>query len=129
RLRRQDFDLKITQRQIGATGDQVSAEVPLPVAGTALVGWQRLQERIADAHGEAALRLPEHNLGDQRLAALEDAVSLGDAQRAGAPLDLDPHKRATHRCVDRPDAVVVSRRKFDVAAVKTLERPTTQADG
>ncbi len=97
RHRRQHLDLKIVQRQVRSARDQVLSEVPLPVAGAAFVGRQRLEQRIADAHREAALRLPEHDFRHQRLTAFEDAVGLGDAQRAGGALDLDADQRAAQR--------------------------------
>ena len=68
---RQHLDLEIVQRQVRPARDDVLTEVPLPVAGPALVRRQRLEQRIADAHGEAALRLPEHDLRHQRLAAFQ----------------------------------------------------------
>ena len=60
--RRQHLDLEIVQRQVRAARDEVLSEIPLPVAGPVLVERQRLEQRIADAHGEAALRLAEHDL-------------------------------------------------------------------
>jgi hypothetical protein len=93
----------------------------LPVAGTALVRRQRFEQRISDPHREAALRLAEHNLRHQRLAAFEHAVSLGDAQRSGGALDLDANERAAYRGIYGADPVVIGRRKLDADAIETLE--------
>ena len=62
-------------------GNQIVAEIPVPVAGSVLERRQRFEKRVADAHGEAALRLSSHQLRDEHLAAFEHAVCLGDAQR------------------------------------------------
>ena len=80
RHRRQHLDLEIVQRQVGPARDEILSEIPLPVAGPVFVGRQRLEQGVADAHGEAALRLPEHDFRHQRLAAFKHAVGLGDAQ-------------------------------------------------
>ena len=83
-----------------------------PLPGRPRKGGSDLEQRVADAHREAALRLPKHDFRHQRLAAFEHAVGLGDAQRAGRALDLDADQRAAHRRVDGADPVVVGGRKF-----------------
>ncbi len=123
RERRQHLDLEIVQRQVGAARDEIVAEIPLPVAGPVLVGRQRFEQRVADAHGEAALRLATHHLRHQRLAAFEDAVGLGDAQRAGRALDLDPDQRAAERREGGADPVVVGRRERRRGAVEPSKLP------
>ena len=61
---RQYLDLKPLKRKVRPACDEVLAEVPFPVAGSVLVKRQRLKQCIADTHGEAALRLSQHDLRD-----------------------------------------------------------------
>jgi len=79
---RQHLDLEIAQRQVRAAGDEILSEIPFAVAGPVLVERQRFEEGAADAHGEGALHLADHDLGHQRRTAFENAIGLGDAQRA-----------------------------------------------
>ena len=74
--RRQHFDLDPIQRQVRGAGDHVAAEVPLSIAGPVLVERQLFQQRVAHAHGEAALRLADDDFRHQRIAAFEARCSL-----------------------------------------------------
>src|ERR1700751_2726925 len=101
--RRQDLDFEVVQRQIGGPRDDVSAEVPLPVARAVLERWERLEQCITDAHRKTALRLSEYYFRDEDGAAFHGAVALGNAERPGGTLDLDPDRCATGRrkgCAD-----------------------------
>src|SRR6185295_5138038 len=91
------LDLQIAQRQVRPASDEVLSEVPLPVAGPILVKRQRLEQRITDAHREAALRLSKHDLRNESLAAFQHAVCLCDTQRSGCPVDLDANQRPALR--------------------------------
>src|ERR1700680_3065564 len=89
--------LEPVERQVRPPCDEVLTEVPFPVARSILVKRQRLEQRIANTHREAALRLSQHDLGDQRLAAFQHAVCFCDTQRAGSAIDLDADHRAAQR--------------------------------
>src|SRR5215475_9193941 len=65
---RQNLNLKIVKRQVRPACDDVLPEVPCPVAGSVLVMRQRLEQRIANAHCEAALRLSDRATGALRIA-------------------------------------------------------------
>src|SRR5262249_59586433 len=91
---RQYLNLEPVERQVRPPCDAVLTEIPFPVARSILVKRQRLEQCIANTHREAAVRLSQHDLGDQRLAAFQHAVCFCDTQRAGAAIDLDADDRA-----------------------------------
>src|SRR5215213_8330888 len=117
----QDLDLELAEWQVRSAGDHILAEIPLAVPGTSLIRRQRLKQRIPHAHGEAALRLPEHNLRNERFTAFQNTVGLGDAQGAGGTLDLNSDQCAAHRGVSGSDAVEVSGRKFNAGPIEPPE--------
>src|ERR1700756_1412200 len=113
----QDLDLEIVQRQIGGPRHDVSPEVPLPVARAVLERWERLEQRITDAHCKTALRLSQHYFGDEDRAAFHGAVAFGNAERPGGTLDLDADRCAASRRKGCADPVVTRRWKGNCAAL------------
>src|SRR5262249_8803461 len=105
------------ERQLRSPCDTVLIEGPFPIARSILVKRQRLEHRIADTHREAASRLSQHELRDQRLAAFQDDVCFCDPQRAGSAIDLGADYRAAQRRIGGSAAVKVGRRKLHAGTI------------
>ena len=116
----QDVGGLVPDRDLGGARQVIAIPVPGAVTRSIFVERQIFVQRMADAHGQAALKLAGHKFRDDLGPALQDRVMRQQFHAAGLGVDCDFDDIGDRRHVVLPDDIA-HRRIGDACALDEVE--------